>query len=143
VAKEDLVMTDIFEKTVAVDGPVVNEGERSSSTFSTGQGRPSGPLAPGQRWSVARKRDVVLRLLRGEPVEFLSRELGVEIFRLDRWREKALSGIDTALKVRNGDPVAAELDTAMKRIGELTMENELLRARMEKPGPLARRRSRR
>lgn len=136
-------MTDSFEKTVAVDGPVVNEGERGSSTFSTGLGTPVGPLAAGQRWSVARKREVALRLLRGEPVELLSRELGVEIFRLEAWREKALSGIDAALKVRNGDPATAELDAAMKRIGELTMENELLRARMEKPGPLARRRSRR
>jgi hypothetical protein len=30
----------------------------------------------------------------------------------------------------------------MKRIGELSMEVELLRARIEKPGPLVRRRSR-
>lgn len=136
-------MTTNFEKDVAVDGPVVNEGERSSSTFSPGRGTPVGPLGPGQRWSVARKREVILRLLRGEPLELLSRELGVEIFRLEAWREKALSGIDASLKVRTGDPVQAELDTAMKRIGELTMENELLRARMEKPGPLAHRRSRR
>ena len=39
----------------------------------------AGPLAPGQRWSVGRKRDVVLRLLRGESLEALSREVGVEI----------------------------------------------------------------
>ena len=119
-------MTENLEKTVAVDGPVVNEGERGSSTFSTGQGTPVGPLAPGQRWSVARKREVAVRLLRGEAVELLSRELGVEIFRLEAWREKALAGIDAALKVRTGDPVQAELDTAMKRIGELTMQVELL-----------------
>ena len=36
----------------------------------------------------------------------------------------------------------AELDTAMKRIGELTMRVELLEAKMEKSVPLARRRSR-
>ena len=135
-------MTENLEKTVAVDGPVVNEGERSSSTFSPGQVSPAGPLGPGQRWSVARKRDVALRLLRGEPVELLSRELGVEMFRLEAWREKAVAGIDAALKERTGDPVQAELDTAMQRIGELTMENELLRAKMEKPVPLGRRRSR-
>ena len=29
---------------------------------------PVGPLAPGQRWSLARKREVALRLLRGEPL---------------------------------------------------------------------------
>jgi transposase-like protein len=100
-----------------------------------------GPLAPGQRWSVARKREVTLRLLRGESVDALSRELGVEIYRLEKWREKALAGIDTALKEREGDPVQAELDAAMKRIGELTMQNELLWQRVRKPGPLAKRRS--
>jgi transposase len=99
------------------------------------------PLAPGQRWSVARKREVALRLLRGESVDALSRELGVEIYRLEKWREKALAGIDTALKEREGDPVQAELDAAMKRIGELTMQNELLWQRVRKSGPLAKRRS--
>ena len=135
-------MTENLEKTVAVDGPVVNEGERSSSTFSTGQRTPVRPLALGQRWSVARKREVALRLLRGEPVELLSRELGVEIFRLEAWREKALAGIDAALKERTGDPVQAELDTAMKRIGALTMQVELLEAKTGTSGPLGRRRSR-
>lgn len=100
-----------------------------------------GPLAPGQRWSVARKREVALRLFRGESVDALSRELGVEIYRLEKWREKALSGIDAALKEREGDPIQAELDAAMKRVGELTMENELLWQRVRKPGPLAKRRS--
>ena len=47
----------------------------------------AGPLAPGQRWSLARKRDVALRLLRSEPVDALSRTLGVEIYVLDDWRD--------------------------------------------------------
>ena len=136
-------MTDNFEKNVAVDGPVVNEGERSSSTFTTGQGVSVGPLEARQRWTVARKREAALRLLRGEPVELLSRELGVEIFRLEAWRDKALAGIDASLKERKGDPVKAELDIAMKRIGELTMQVELLEAKTETSGPLGRRRSRR
>ena len=92
---------------------------------------------------MTRKREVVLRLLRGEPVELLSRQLGVEIFRLEQWREKAIAGIDGSLKERKGDPVKAELDTAMKRIGELTMQVELLEAKTETSGPLGRRRSRR
>jgi transposase-like protein len=90
---------------------------------------------------VARKRDVVLRLLRGESVEAISRELGIEIYRLEQWRDKGLSGIDAALKQREGDPVQAELDAAMRRVGELTMQNELLWQRVRKPGPLAKRRS--
>ena len=124
-------MTDNFEKKVAVDGPVVNAGEFGSSTFSPGQALPAGPLGLGQRWTVARKREVVLRLLRGEPVQLLSRQLGVEIFRLEQWREKAIGGIDASLKQRKGDPVQAELDSAMKRIGELTMQVELLEAKTE------------
>ena len=122
-------MTDNFEKKVAVDGPVVNAGELGSSTFSPGQALPAGPLGLGQRWTVARKREVVLRLLRDEPVQLLSRQLGVEIFRLEQWREKAIGGIDASLKQRKGDPVQAELDSAMKRIGELTMQVELLEAK--------------
>ena len=143
VSKEDRNMTDNFENKVAVDGPVVNEGELGSSTFSPGQVSPAGPLGLGQRWTVTRKREVALRLLRGEPVELLSWQLGVEIFRLEQWREKAIAGIDASLKERKGDPVKAELDIAMKRIGELIMQVELLEAKTETSGPLGRRRSRR
>lgn len=115
--------------------------EKNPST--EGQLVPFGPLLPGQRWSLARKREVALRLLRGEPIDSLSRELGVEVYRLEKWRDKALAGMDAGLKEREGDPVAEQLDAAMRRIGELSMENELLRGRIERPGPLVGRRSKR
>jgi transposase-like protein len=44
------------------------------------------------RWSAGRKMEVVLRLLRGEPLEVLSRELGVEAHRLAAWRDDFLEG---------------------------------------------------
>lgn len=116
-------------------------GRSPEGVADTDAGARVGPLQPGQRWSVRRKREVALRMLRGEPIDALSRELGVEIYLLEQWREKALSGLDTALKQRNGDPLSAELDNAMKRIGELSMENELLRKRCEKKGPFRGRRS--
>lgn len=100
-----------------------------------------GALGPKERWSARRKRDVTLRLLRGEPVDALSRELGVEIYRLEQWREKALLGIDEALKDRMGDPLQTELDAAKRHIGELSMENELLRRERDLRRPLAGRRS--
>ena len=110
-----------------------------------GRGTPGetgvGPLGQGQRWTAARKREVVLRIFRGEPLDLVSRELGVELYRLEKWRDAALAGMEEALKARNGDPLKAELDTAMQRIGELTMENELLWVRVRRPGPLAKRRS--
>lgn len=118
------------------------EGARRATGSAPGGSR-AGPLAPGQRWSLMRKREVVLRLLRGEAVELLSRELGVEIFRLERWREKALAGLDNGLREREGDPLQDELSAAVKKVGELSMENELLKERCHRNGPLALRRSRR
>ena len=53
----------------------------------------------------------------------------MEIFRLEQWREKAIAGIDAC----KGDPVKAELDIAMKRIGELIMQVELLEAKRRRP----------
>ena len=101
-----------------------------------------GPLAPGQRWSATRKREVVLRLMRGEAAELLSRELGLPVFKLAQWRQKAEAALEGALKEREADPAEGQLAAAMQRIGELSMENELLRAKMERSGPLGRRRSR-
>ncbi len=127
---------------------MVSEGGRSPSALSTGQGGPAragaglGPLAPGQRWSAARKREVVLRLMRGEAVELLSRELGLPIVKLEQWRQKAEAALERALKEREADQADSQLAAAMQRIGELTMENELLRAKMGRPGPLGRRRLR-
>jgi hypothetical protein len=46
------------------------------------------------------------------------------------------------LKEREMDAATGELAAAMQRIGELSIENELLRSRIERAGPLGRRRSR-
>lgn len=59
--------------------PVAAEGARRATGAAAG-GAAVGPLGPGQRWSVARKREVTLRLLRGESLEALSRELGLELY---------------------------------------------------------------
>jgi len=116
-------------------------GRRPTGVPPTEQGV-TGPLAANGRWSAGRKREVVLRLLQGESLDAVSREIGVEVYRLEKWREEALAGMDASLKRRREDPVQAELDKAMKRIGELTMENELLWRRVRsKAGPLARGRS--
>jgi transposase len=72
----------------------------------------------------------------------LSRELGLPMFKLEQWRQKAEAALDGALKEREADPADGQLAAAMQRVGELSMEVELLRARIGRPGPLARRRSR-
>ncbi len=116
----------------------------SGATSGTPLAAVAGPLAPGQRWSAARKREVTLRLLRGESVEALSRELGVEMYRLEEWKSRALSGIDASLRERETTAGQVELDAALKQLGEMTMQNELLKHRLGMVKiPLAPRRSRR
>ena len=123
------------------------EGRRPTGKPAVGQGLQGtpgdcGPLKAGGRWSPGRKKGVVLRLLRGEPVDAVSREIGVQIFTLEQWRKEGLAGLEAALKRRTSAPEQIQLDEAMKRVGELTMENELLWKRVGgKAGPLARRRS--
>lgn len=106
-------MSRIMPNDVA-DAPVGSEGGRRPSALSTGQdgaaaGYASGPLGPGQRWSVSRKREVVFRLLRGEAGEDLARELGVPLYKLERWRQKAEAALDSALKERETDAATGEL----------------------------------
>ena len=98
---------------VQAEGSARTEGaRRATGVPADGAAAGAGSLAPGQRWSASRKRDVVLRLLRGESLEALSREVGVEIYRLDAWRARAMAGLELGLKARHGEPVAEVLDAA-------------------------------
>lgn len=115
--------------------PGAPEGARSAT------GGAPGAAAEGKRWSAGRKKEVVLRLLRGEPVDAISREVSVPIYKLERWRDRALAGIDAGLKERESDPVERQLDEANRRIGELVMEIEILRKERQAKHPLVGRRS--
>lgn len=116
--------------------PGAQDGVRSAS------GSASGAAFEIKRWSANRKKEVVLRLLRGESVDALSREVGVEIYRLEQWREQGLSALDAGLRERGGDPLVRRLDEANRRIGELVMEVEILKkAREVQSRPLVGRRS--
>ena len=96
---------------------------------------PEEPPVAEQRWSVRKKQEVVLRLLRGEPVDAVSREVAVEPARLEAWRERALDGMVAGLKERQGDPLHEELLTVKAKLGEALIENELLRERTGRTGP--------
>ncbi len=93
-----------------------------------------------KRWSASRKRVVVLRLLRGESVDAVSREV-LPIYQLEQWRERALAGLDAGLEERGGDPLGRQLDEARRRIGELVMEVEILQKERRAKHPLVARRS--
>jgi hypothetical protein len=99
-----------------------------------------------RRMSARRKQAAVLRLLRGEDLELVSRELGVTAAELSGWREAFLAGGEASLKSRPADARDVEIGRLKEKVGELTMATELLEAkigRLETARPLARRRSRR
>ena len=116
--------------------------ERSAKA---GVGAPSGVDGNGpKRFSVQRKIAIVARLLRGEPLDLVARQTNVSIARLTEWRDRALAGAATALKER--DDRDDEIARLKSKVGEITMDNELLNAKiaaLEGKRPLAHRRSRR
>jgi len=100
----------------------------------------------GGRMSRQRKRDAVLRLLRGEDLETLSRALGVTAATLSSWRDTFLSAGEASLTTRPLDAGELESDRLKARLGEMLLERELLEAKvaaLEGGRPLVRRRSRR
>src|SRR3954447_14894373 len=66
-------------------------------------GAPSGAAGPERRLSAPRKLAAVSRLLRGEPLETVARELNVTVARLSGWRDRALVGAEAAMKERERD----------------------------------------
>jgi transposase len=86
------------------------------------------------RWSARRKEGVVMRLLRGESLDLLARETGQPAGRISAWREEFLAAGREGLKSR---PVAVEefaLREAQRKVGELSMEVDILKALLERKG---------
>lgn len=95
------------------------------------------------RWSAKRKFAAVLRLLRGEDLETLSRDLGGTAATLSGWREQFLEGGAANLKARQADVDNEETQRLKSLVADLSMSNELLREkihRMEAGRPLVWRR---
>ena len=121
-------------------GVVVGPTERAQHAGGAGP-----TPEPRRRMSARRKQEAVLRLLRGEDLELLSRELGVTAAELSGWREAFLAAGETSLKSRPADARDAEIGRLKEKVSDLTMANELLEAkieRLETARPLVRRRSR-
>ena len=78
------------------------------------------------RFSARRKTDAVVRLLRGEDLDTLSRELGVTAATLSAWRQAFLDGGTAAMKSRPADDRDELIARLQSKVGQLTMDNELL-----------------
>lgn len=105
----------------------------------------TGAAGPGRggRMSRQRKRDAVLRLLRGEDLETVSRSLGVTAATLTAWRDAFLAAGEASLATRPTDGEALESARLKARLGEMLLAQGLLEAKiaaLEGGRPLARRR---
>jgi transposase len=93
--------------------------------------------------------ELVLRLLRGESLDALSRETKQTASRISQWRDDFLAGGEQAMKAQAGPDQStheAERRSLQAKIGEITMDNEWLYqrcAKLEAGLPPARRRSKR
>ena len=67
-------------------------------------------LGRGRRMSRQRQLKTVLRLLRGEDLELVSRELGVTAATISRWRDDFLAGGEAALASRPKDAREVQSD---------------------------------
>ena len=110
--------------------------ERSQESGAAALGR-------GGRMSRQRKTAAVLRLLRGEDLETVSRSLGVTAATLTKWRDAFLAAGEAALATRPSNGEALESERLKARLGEMLLEHELLEQKiitLETGRPLPRRR---
>ena len=110
-------------------GAAPNRGERSKGRFS-----------------VKKKSQAAMRVLHGESLEAVSRDVGVTAAKLSEWRDQFLAGAQAALRTRPRDDRDERVKDLQAKIGELTMANELLEEkidRLEANRPWVRRRSQR
>ena len=108
--------------------------ESVATGVAAGRGR-------GGRFSAGRKREVVMRLLRGEDLESVSRAVGITAARASHWRAQFLAAGQAGLKSRAPDARDEDHRRLQAKIGELLMETELLYAKvdqLEAGGPLGR-----
>ena len=108
----------------------------------------SSAIGPGRGGRMSRQRKVaaLLRLLRGEDLETVSRSLGVTAATLTAWRDAFLVAGEAALTTRPGTAEELESERLKGRLGEALIERDLLRERiaaLEADRPLAPRRRRR
>ena len=92
--------------------------ESVATGVAAGRGR-------GGRFSAGRKREVVMRLLRGEDLESVSRAVGITAARASHWRAQFLAAGQAGLKSRAPDARDEDHRRLQAKLGELLMETEI------------------
>jgi hypothetical protein len=87
-----------------------------------------------ERWSAPRKTEVVLRVIRGEAIDDVARDIQVPVHEVEEWRRVFLESGQQGLKRRGLDPEERELRRFQAKIGDMTMRLELAEHLLEKRG---------
>ena len=120
-----------------------NPVEAQPSEAECPRGSGASALGRGGRMSRQHKTAAVLRLLRGEDLETVSRSLGVTAATLSGWREAFLAAGEAALSTKPASGEELESERLKAKLGAALIERDLLHekiALLEANRPLARRR---
>ena len=83
-------------------------------------------------FSAKLKTAAVLRLLRGEDLDLLSREYKVTAAKLSQWRDALLAGGQAGLQPSTSNEGDAQVEKLQAKVGELTMDKDLLEHKIER-----------
>ncbi|MGH8866230.1 MAG: hypothetical protein ACREVZ_16570 [Burkholderiales bacterium] len=109
------------------------EGKSKTPTPAADTATHSEPKELPERWSAPRKTELVLRLLRGDSLDSVSRDSQIPAHELESWKRAFLDAGMRGLK-RQVEPEDRELIRTRAKIGELMMRLELAEDLIEKRG---------
>jgi hypothetical protein len=84
------------------------------------------------RFSSRKKMEVVLRVLRGDDLDLVSREAGITAAKVSEWRDQFVASGRAGLKSRDADGRDDELARLKVLVGDLTMRLELSREAVQR-----------
>ena len=100
---------------------------------------------PVQRWTAKRRSALVLSVLRGETsAQEAARKHGLTVLEIEDWQERVLSGAENSLRAKPRDDEGLreeELKRLKQKVGELVMDNDILKEAVKRAVPLAQRTS--
>lgn len=91
-----------------------------------------------QRWTAKRRAALVVEILQGETsVQEAARKHALTVAEIEQWKERFLLGAENALRTKPKDEEALkeeEIRRLKQKVGELVMDNDILKAAIEVKG---------
>jgi transposase-like protein len=91
-----------------------------------------------QRWTAKRRAALIISLLKGETTAVeAARRHGLKVTEVEQWRDRFLLGAENALRARQKEDEALreeEINRLKRKVGELTMDLDILREAARRPG---------